>query len=206
MLPEGWRVGKVSDICTTQYGYTASATLSDTGVRFLRVTDMNKSAWIEWSNVPFCEIKRSTFERYQLKIGDILVSRLADTGKAAIVEEEISAVFASYLVRLATSSARAYHLFYFLRSDDYKAYAEGATSGTVQDNMNARMIAAASLTIPPEDVCFAFSQTVSPLRQKIVHNLKENHYLAALRDALLPKLLSGEIRVRAAEELVAALI
>lgn len=203
LMPEGWRVGTVANICTTQYGYTASSTTTNTGTRLLRVTDMNKAAWIEWQKVPYCAIDENALRRYELKKGDVLVSRMADPGKAAIVEESISAVFASYLIRLATQPMRAYHLFYFLRSDDYKAYAEGATSGTVQENMNARVITACPMVIPPEIVTAAFHKAVVPLRQKLISNIDQNHTLAALRDSLLPQLLSGEIRVGQAEKVVA---
>jgi type I restriction enzyme S subunit len=42
----------------------------------------------------------------------------------------------------------------------------------------------------------AFVETVEPLYQKIVANLKESRTLGSLRDSLLPKLMRGEVRVR----------
>ena len=45
-----------------------------------------------------------------------------------------------------------------------------------------------------------FSETVGAFRDRIVANVRESNTLAAIRDALLPKLLSGEIRVAAAEK------
>jgi type I restriction enzyme, S subunit len=44
-----------------------------------------------------------------------------------------------------------------------------------------------------------FQKQVEPLHRRMVSNLNESRALAALRDALLPKLLSGELRVRLAE-------
>ncbi len=41
----------------------------------------------------------------------------------------------------------------------------------------------------------AFVEQVEPLYQKIVANLKESRTLASLQDSLLPKLMSGEVRV-----------
>lgn len=205
-VPIGWRVGKVSDLCTTQYGYTASANDEPIGPKFLRVTDMNKQPWVEWNTVPYCSIDEHAHDRYRLSLGDVLVSRMADPGKAAIMEEDhLPAVFASYLIRLKTPTlSTAYYLFYFLRSAQYLDYVEAAKSGSVQANMNAQVITAAELVIPPPAVIEAFAQAVAPLRRKIVANLRESGTLAATRDALLPKLLSGEVRVRKAEKLVAA--
>lgn len=204
-IPEGWRVGTVADLCTTQYGYTASATDDAVGPRMVRVTDMNKEPWVEWADVPHCRIDDDLLPRYALKLGDVLVSRMADPGKAAIVEEVLpeGAVFASYLIRLATRSiAASYYLFYYLRSDQYLDYAESVSGGTVQKNMNAQVITAAQMVIAPDAIADEFARIVRPWRAQIAANLQESRSLAALRDALLPQLLSGEIRLREAERAV----
>jgi type I restriction enzyme S subunit len=53
----------------------------------------------------------------------------------------------------------------------------------------------AAVVIPPPSVVEAFERTVASLLKRIRGNLFESSILAALRDALLPKLLSGEIRM-----------
>ena len=107
-------------------------------------------------------------------------------------------MFASYLVRLKTESlAHAYYLYHFLKSQAYTEYSQGAMSGSVQANMNAKVIVDAGMPIPPVTLMEAFLKKVLPLRQRIVANVEEFRTLAALRDALLPKLLSGELRVPA---------
>lgn len=199
-IPEGWEVKKLSDLCSTQYGYTASAVDEPIGPKFLRVTDINKRNWIEWNDVPHCEIDQDTKEAYALKMGDLVVARMADPGKSAIIEEEIDAMFASYLVRLqAQSLAHSYYVYGFLKSDLYAQYAEGARSGSVQANMNAKVIVGVSLAVPPTKVMKQFLRAVLPLRQRLVSNVRESRALADLRDALLPKLISGELRVKEAE-------
>jgi type I restriction enzyme, S subunit len=99
-IPEGWEVQRLSDLCSTQYGYTASAVDEPVGPKFLRVTDINKRNWIEWGDVPHCAVEPDTRASYVLKVGDLVVARMADPGKSAIIEEETDAIFASYLVRL----------------------------------------------------------------------------------------------------------
>ena len=75
---------------------------------------------------------------------------MADPGKSAIIEEPTDAIFASYLVRLKTASlAHAYFVWGFLKSDAYTRYVESSRSGSVQSNMNARVITATELQIPP---------------------------------------------------------
>jgi type I restriction enzyme, S subunit len=204
-VPRGWRVQKLSDLCSTQYGYTASAIEEPVGPKLLRVMDINKRNWIDWGNVPHCRLDDDSKRAYALKIGDLVVARMADPGKSAIIEEDVDAVFASYLVRLkADSLARSYYLYGFLKSDRYAEYAAGARSGSVQANMNAKVIVGATVIVPPNALMEYHLQAVLPLRQRLVANVRESRTLAALRDALLPKLISGEVRVGDAARFVGA--
>ena len=202
-IPRGWRVHRLADICSTQYGYTASAVPEPLGPKFLRVTDINKRNWIEWGDVPYCTRAPDATAPYSLEIGDIVVARMADPGKSAIIEDKIDAVFASYLVRLKTASlAHSYFVFGFLKSDAYFEYAAGARSGSVQANMNAKVIVGSSLVVPPTEILDKSLKVVLPLRQHITANVRQSDTLACLRNTLLPKLLSGEIRVPVAEKMV----
>lgn len=200
-IPAGWEVKKLSDLCSTQYGYTASAINEPIGPKLLRVTDINKRNWIEWGDVPHCTIDPETREFYALRVGDLVVARMADPGKSAIIEEDLDAVFASYLVRLKTSSlAHSYYIYGFLKSELYGDYAEGTRSGSVQASMNAKVIVGADLVVPPIKITEKFLQMVLPLRHRLIANVRESRTLAALRDILLPKLISGQIRIKVAEQ------
>ena len=60
--------------------------------------------------------------------------------------------------------------------------------------------------LPPTSIQSAYQSFVEPLDRKAkVHSL-ETHNLSSIRDALLPKLLSGEIRVKDAEKIVEAVV
>jgi type I restriction enzyme S subunit len=56
--------------------------------------------------------------------------------------------------------------------------------------------------IPDTKAVARFEQVVKPLMEKIKGHLEESRTLAALRDALLPKLLSGEVSVAAVEKML----
>lgn len=203
VLPHGWDMGSLADICETQYGYTASSVDEVVGPKLLRVKDINKHNWVDWEFVPYCEIADPDRAKYSLAIGDVVVARMADPGKSAIIESPVDAVFASYLVRLKTKSiAHSYYVYGFLKSDEYAEYAAGARGGSVQANMNAKVIVGARLPIPPTEILEAHLAQILPLRRRLVASLHESSTLAKLRDSLLPKLMSGEIRVRDAEKLV----
>ena len=61
-----------------------------------------------------------------------------------------------------------------------------------------------SVTVAQPDLLRAFDETVRPLFDRIVSNDKEGRSLAATRDLLLPKLMSGEIRINDAEKIAEA--
>ncbi len=197
LVPEGWEVEKLSALVGTQYGYTESASEHEIGPKFLRGMDINKTSYIQWGDVPYCPINASNHVKYRLKVGDILIIRMADPGKVGIVEKEINAVFASYLIRLQIKSPKIspYYLFYFLLSDYYQGYVTGASTGTTRKSASAGVITDIDMIIPPNGVSERFEDQVSVIRQMLNNLLDKNANLRRTRDLLLPKLISGELDV-----------
>jgi type I restriction enzyme S subunit len=70
---------------------------------------------------------------------------------------------------------------------------------TVQDMKRLQV------AIPPTPVLSSFQKLATPVFDLCRRNLVESRTLAALRDSLLPKLLSGELRIKDAESIVGAL-
>ena len=203
-IPKRWSVGTLDDLShQPQYGYTASARDEIVGPKFLRITDINKKAWVNWNSVPYCEITDKDFDKYRLHKGDILIARMADPGHGVMIEENHEAVFASYLIRFRPIQGQyARFLQYWLRSDSYWKLVRGREIGTTQASLNAKTLSGFPLVIPPLDIVEIFSSQVSNLRDRVVANTSETESLTSLRDALLPKLLSGEIRVGDADEIL----
>ncbi len=199
-IPENWKVKEIGDVANTQYGYTQSACEQEVGPHFLRVTDINKSDWILWDAVPFCEIDNAGLEKYKLKKGDIVIARMADPGKVAIIDNDSEdAVFASYLIRLKMkepSITTAYFLFYYLNSPIFQTFVSGASTGTTRKSINATEIRSFDLLIPSPNIVRHFTETVNQLRINITKNVKETRNLNKIRDLLLPRLMSGRIRIK----------
>lgn len=196
-IPEGWWVARLSDLVETQYGYTASATVEQVGPRFLRGMDINKGSFIRWDEVPYCPIGKEDHARYRLSVGDIVVIRMADPGKVGIVEKDVDAIFASYLIRLHIASADLlpYYLFYFLLSDRYQDYVTGASTGTTRKSASAGVITDISILIPPSETRKQFEHQASGLRAMLNNLLDTTANLRRTRDLLLPRLVSGEVDV-----------
>lgn len=203
-IPKGWRVGTLGSVSEkAQYGYTATATDEPVGPRFLRIKDINKQDWIEWHNVPYCEIEEQKLDRYRLSKGDVVIARMADPGHGALIEEDIDAVFASYLIRFRPIRPElGRFLQYWLRSETYWNLVISRQSGTTRANLNAQVLSSFPLVVPDDKILKVFSNQTDALRNKLVANVNESRTLAALRDTLLPKLISGELRVPDAERIV----
>ena len=197
MMPEGWEVKKLSDIVETQYGYTESAVEEKIGPKFLRGTDINKASFVDWDQVPYCKINEDDYLKYKLRKGDILIIRMADPGKVGIVEKDIDAIFASYLIRLNIVSVEIlpYYLFHFLLSDCYQNYIIGASTGTTRKSASAGVVTSIDILIPPRKLLTVFESQVSMIRSQMNVFLDKNINLRKTRDLLLPKLISGEIDV-----------
>ncbi|MBI4667924.1 MAG: type I restriction endonuclease subunit S [Elusimicrobia bacterium] len=59
-------------------------------------------------------------------------------------------------------------------------------------------------TIPPQELLARFTETVRPFHLRVAQNLEESRALAAIRDTILPKLISGKINVKDAQKTVGA--
>lgn len=196
-IPDAWVIRTLGQLCQKpQYGFTASAQGEPVGPRFLRITDINKESWVSWSRVPYCRATAGEFSKYRLKKGDVLIARMADPGHGIVVEEDLEAVFASYLIRFRPiENGTGRFLQYWLRSEAYWHLVRGRATGTTRRSLNAKVLSRFPMVTPPTAVVDAFAGVVGSWRDRLVANVREMETLAMLRDTLLPKLISGEVRV-----------
>ncbi len=196
-IPEGWEVRTFGDLCEKpQYGFTASAQGEPVGPRFLRITDINKDSWVSWSRVPHCRATDEEILKYRLSKGDVLIARMADPGHGVLVEKGPEAVFASYLIRFRPLDNRYARFFqYWMRSDAYWHLVRSRATGTTRQSLNAKVLSGFPTVTPPNTIAGTFGENVSPWRDQVVGNVERMDTLASLRHTLLPKLISGEIRV-----------
>jgi type I restriction enzyme S subunit len=87
------------------------------------------------------------------------------------------------------------HYFVYCLMNDILNNLTSRTHGTVFDTITKRTLNEQEIVLPPAEQRKKFDQRVDPLMEKIKKNQSETEYLKELRDALLPKLMSGEIRV-----------
>ena len=131
--------------------------------------------------------------------GDTLVSVRAPVGDVNMVEEKCSIGRGVAAVRHKTGNrSYTYYTMQFLQNVFSRYEAEGTVFGAI----NKTDFQTLSQLRPPYEVIVAFEHLVYPLDQSIENNENESRTLAQTRDTLLPKLLSGEIRVDDAAEIL----
>lgn len=135
---------------SVQYGYTASASNTEIGPKFLRITDIVRPC-IDWDSVPYCKVDDASFAKFSLAPGDIVIARTGATvGHAKLIRHNESSVFASYLVRIRVdpSVADPGYVGRLVESDRYRRFALSRVGGAAQPNANARVLASFQFRLP----------------------------------------------------------
>jgi type I restriction enzyme, S subunit len=134
------------------YGLTTSATLSDTGIKFLRITDIQENG-VDWQSVPFCECSEKDFNQYSLARGDLVFARTgATTGKSFLIKDTPEkTVFASYLIRVRANQKLVdpEFLSYFFQTSQYWQQISDTAVGAAQVGVNGSKLAELKLPLPP---------------------------------------------------------
>lgn len=146
------RMHSLGDLARINYGFTAKSSPSFSGPKYLRITDI-QNKFVSWADVPHCEITSEEKEKFLLAKGDIVFARTgATTGKSYLIDSEVDAVFASYLIRLRpdTSKLDPEFLYYFFQSSYYWDEIAGGISGSAQGGFNASKLQAMKISIPAD--------------------------------------------------------
>jgi type I restriction enzyme S subunit len=134
-----------------------------------------------------------------LPVGTVLLSSRAPVGyvAAACVPVSINQGFIALKINCLMSSA--YLLSWCL--SNVKQFKDRA-SGTAFAEISKAAFRPIPLLVPGEQVARSFSDKAQALYERVVSNMQQSTLLAATRDALLPKLISGEIRIPDAEKML----
>ena len=67
LIPRSWEVVKLGEIGIFEYGYTETALEENTGIKFLRITDIKDDGLILWNEVPYCKISETKLKKIPTK-------------------------------------------------------------------------------------------------------------------------------------------
>lgn len=195
MIPEGWEVKKLGSFIELTMGQSPKSEFYNNNQQGLPFHQGVSDYGLRFPN----DRTYSTSGTRLAIRGDILFSVRAPVGRLNIAKNKI--ILGRGLASMRMEGNNNF-LFYALKvmfsSEDIIG------SGTVFNSVNKIELQNLKFLIPAKPILQKFKEVVEPLDEMYSNNSLNNQVLITLRDTLLPKLISGEIRVKDAEQMVVA--
>ena len=207
-IPEGWRVARMGDVLAELVsGGRPKGGAVEEGVPSVGAENVIGLGKYDFSKEKY--IPREFFEELQRKgsvvrPGDVLLYKDgAQIGRKTYFDcgfpHTECAVNEHVFILRAQHPRYQRYLFFWLDQDWMTQEIISLNSNSAQPGINQQGVRSLPCLIPPDPVLDAFDHFSKPLTDRLFSTCLESRTLAALRDALLPKLIRGEIRVRDAE-------
>jgi type I restriction enzyme S subunit len=200
-VPKGWVVMPVGDVVTTVGGATPST-------KEPKYWENGIHHWTtpkDFSSLPapiLLDTSRKITDAGLAKIssgllpgGTVLLSSRAPVGYLAIATMPV-AINQGFIAMKCNARASNYFILNWCQANMPEIHSRA--TGTTFAEISKKDFRPIPVILPPNEIMDAFTKEVSPLYDRITSNLKESRTLATLRDTLLPKLLSGELSLAAA--------
>ena len=202
-IPKGWTINKIKDLGKVICGKTPPTKDKENygdGFNFITIPDMHDRVFVLESSKTVTEKGAKTLKGKLLPEKTICVSCIATPGLTVIIDKPS---FTNQQINSITPYAE--HLSYFLflnfRTLGSKISIYGG-GGSVFENMSKSKFEEILIKTPDEKILKYFENHLSPIFEKILITSKENKILTEIRDTLLPKLISGELQIPSAENLI----
>ena len=194
-IPDRWQVATIDDDFNLVMGQSPpGSTYNEDGEGLLFYQGRKDFGFRYPTQRVYCTAPKRFAEK-----GDTLVSVRAPVGDINMASEKCSIGRGVATIRHKTRS-RSYT--YYTMQSLQEIFSRYEAEGTVFGSISKTDFQTLSYLRPPDEIVEAFERLVHPLDQTIENNENESRTLAQTRDTLLPKLLSGEIRVDEANEIL----
>jgi len=204
-IPKGWNVVRLSEHISFNRGcaYTSEG-LQESENALVTLKSIERGGGFKADGFkPYMGNYKS---QHIVKNGDIVVAHTDLTqnaevlGKPAIVREisDYKKLIASMdlgIVRPNNESISGSYLYYLLKTDSFQNHAYGYASGTTVLHLSSKAIPGFVFVLPQKENIQHFSNIAENIIRKIQQNFFEAERLIEVRDSLLPRLMSGKIRV-----------
>jgi type I restriction enzyme S subunit len=219
-IPKGWENTLLDDLVEKtlggDWGVDEATPERNSMVFCVRGADIPDLQSGGRGNMPLRYIKTSSLEKRMLKEGDLVIeisggSPTQSTGRTIIVKKELLqrldvALICSNFCRAIRPKDNLYSNFMYLllrflyKNNEFFQYENGSTG--IKNFAFSAFSSSYKFGLPSQPLLIKFNAQVAQQLERLQRNAAQNVTLAALRDVLLPKLISGELRVPEAERLV----
>ena len=189
LIPEGWRVGTLDNICCFS---GSKIKMSDLSLETYYSTENmlpNKGGVTTAASLPTIETTTACFEY------DVLISNIRPYFKKIFRADKISGCSNDVMCFHPKDSKWNTLLYCILYDDKFFSYVMSGSKGTKMPRGDKKQIMKYTIIVPTDDELRSFSQIVEPMFRLVQKAKQESFRLTTLRDTLLPKLMSGELEI-----------
>jgi len=211
MIPKGWKAGTLGEVIELQNGYAfKSKEWKREGIPVIKIKNI-VPPFINKEDAAY--VDPSLFhqlDRFKITQGDLLIGLTgAEIGKCGIYYFEEPALLNQRVGKFYSSVHEMNTLpfvYAMTRLPDFRQKILDRSTGSAQPNVSADEIKKMKIVLPPDDILKEFIRFISNYYAMMIQNANENDRLKKLQNALLPRLLSGEMDVLDAEKHVANML
>ena len=205
-IPEGWEPTAIGDLCNLTPGRSyASKDLQESTTALVTLKSFERGGGYKQNGLKPYTGKYK--DEQVVNPGELIVARTDVTqnaeviGRPAIVRgnSKYNTLVASLDVMIVRSNipdVGVPFLYCLMRNEEFVGHIVGHANGTTVLHLSKDGIPAYRFAKPSSELCKRFDDIAQPIFKKFDQNEQENGRLSVMRDMLLPKLLSGEIRVK----------
>jgi len=188
-IPKGWRVGTLGELCEIVMGQSPPGeTYNESGEGLPFYQGIRDFGFRFPSRRIYCTASTRLAQK-----GDVLLSVRAPVGSLNVAGEDCAIGRGVAALRI---KGQHYGFLYYLMKETQEDWKKFEAEGTVFGSVTKTDVQNFSIIIPQTEVILRFNEVVFPMDETIKNNEMQSLTLASIRDTLLPKLLSGEIRAK----------
>ncbi|KAA5943577.1 restriction endonuclease subunit S [Enterobacter cloacae] len=204
-VPTEWKNGNLSDVTKILSGFAfKSKDFGDNGKSVIKIKNITSAKTIDVDDTQkISEFIAKNANRFLLFDGDILMAMTGATvGKFGVLTTKNNEeYYLNQRVAKFETENKAY-LYCVLNQESTDRFITNAAQGSAQPNISAKDILSMPLLIPSVELINTFNDFISHIFYRMITNTKANLNLTALRDTLLPKLISGELSLEDLPDLI----
>lgn len=195
-IPKGWSVKKISDFGKVICGKTPSKDKDEYfngDTPFIKIPDMHGSIYITETTDSLTNTGANSQPSKYLPKNSICVSCIATVGLVSLTSKQSQTN--QQINGLIPNEEYYKEYLFFTLKNKYDFLNNLASGGSATLNMNTQTFSNIEIFKPNKELLLLFHENLNPIFEKVLSLQKENISLKNTRDSLLPKLLSGKIRI-----------
>lgn len=213
LIPSGWEVKSIGDIAKITGGYAfKSKDFSSDGEKVVKIKNIsNNVVIIEGSDCIPISVAEKTNSKFSILPGNYLVAMTgAEVGKVGIVPDYKERLWLNQRVGMVSEPNFKFADIlvgnYFQSKECYDII-QNLAYGSAQPNISSSDLEGITIVLPKDTTILnQFLEKLKNWDELKVANYSENQTLTTLRDTLLPKLISGEVRVKEAQQILSSVL